>query len=55
MKEEALKLVWARDVEEGQSWSNDSDEIAEMMGTVSLSWPVKIKPFWGATSEYSNR
>ena len=31
MKEEALKLVWARDVEEGQSWSNDSDEIANIM------------------------
>lgn len=31
MKEEALKLVWARDVEEGQGWSNDSNEIAHIL------------------------
>ncbi len=31
MKEEALKLVWEKDAEDGESWSNDSDKIAEIM------------------------
>jgi hypothetical protein len=31
MKEEAYKLIAAKDAEDGGSWSNDSDEIASIM------------------------
>lgn len=32
MIDEALKLILSKDAEEGTSWSDDSDEIAEIMG-----------------------
>jgi hypothetical protein len=31
MIEEAYKLIAAKDAEDGESWSNDSDEIANIM------------------------
>lgn len=33
MKEEAYKLISAKDAEDGESWSNDSDEIASIMAS----------------------
>lgn len=33
MIEEALKLILLKDSEEGERWSNDSDEIAEIMAS----------------------